>query len=130
MAQLGSLERKVMDVLWATLEAELTVREIAEQIPERAYTTVLTVLDRLHHKDMVRRVTDARAHRYAAAASRESYIAELMNEALGAAADRNAVLVRFAGTVTPTEAAVLRRALGARNGADAAPGRTPTEGSA
>ncbi|HUZ09174.1 MAG TPA: BlaI/MecI/CopY family transcriptional regulator [Acidimicrobiales bacterium] len=111
MARLGELERKVMDVLWAAVGTELTVRQVAEELPRHAYTTVLTVLDRLERKDMVRRTKEGRAFRYAAAASREAYTAQLMHEALGAALDRDAVLVRFAETVTGAEAQVLRRAL-------------------
>jgi len=111
MARLGELERKVMEVLWADLSFEVTARQVEERLPGYAYTTILTVLDRLHRKGLVRRAKDGRAFRYAAISSREEYTAELMREALGAAADRDAVLVRFAETVSPTEAAVLREAL-------------------
>jgi len=112
VARLGELERKVMDVLWGSMETAMTVRQVAEKLPTYAYTTILTVLDRLQRKQMVRRTKDGRAHRYTAAASRETYTAELMLEALGAAPDRDAVLVRFAETVTESEAKVLRLALG------------------
>ncbi|HEY3940919.1 MAG TPA: BlaI/MecI/CopY family transcriptional regulator [Acidimicrobiales bacterium] len=111
MARLGELERRVMDVLWGSMDAELTVRQVAEELPRYAYTTLMTVLDRLHRKHMVLRTKDGRAHRYRAVASRESYTAELMHEALGAVVDRDAVLVRFAETVSPSEARVLRQAL-------------------
>ena len=110
-ARLGELERKVMEVLWADLRFEVTARHVEECLPGYAYTTILTVLDRLHRKGLVRRAKDGRAFRYAAISSREEYTAQLMREALGAAADRDAVLVRFAETVSPTEAAVLREAL-------------------
>ncbi|HEX3947046.1 MAG TPA: BlaI/MecI/CopY family transcriptional regulator [Acidimicrobiales bacterium] len=113
MASLGELERKVMEVLWEDPTADATVREVATHLPGYAYTTVLTVLDRLCHKALVTRTKDGRAFRYAAASSREEYTAELMREALGAAADREAVLVRFAETVSPDEADALRRALAA-----------------
>src|SRR5580704_2720608 len=100
-----------MDVLWESMGSEKTVRQVAEELPNHAYTTILTVLDRLQRKHMVRRTKDGRAHRYAATASREAYTAELMLEALGAAPDRDAVLVRFAEVVTSSEASVLRHAL-------------------
>jgi predicted transcriptional regulator len=100
-----------MDVLWGSMGSGLTVREVAAELPEHAYTTVLTVLDRLRRKRLVQRRKDGRAHRYFASASRESYMAELMHEALGTAPDREAVLVRFAETVSVDEAGVLRRAL-------------------
>lgn len=111
MARLGVLERRVMDVLWGCEGTELTVREVAGVLPSHAYTTVLTVLNRLEHKQMVRRSTAGRAHRYTPTASRESYTAQLMHEALGSASDRNAALIRFVETVSPDEAVILHRAL-------------------
>jgi predicted transcriptional regulator len=111
MNRLGDLERKVMDVLWNSAERPLTGREVADQLPDRAYTTVLTILERLRRKGMVRRTTAGRAHRFAASATRESYMAELMIDAMGDSRDRGAVLVRFAESVSSDEAQVLRRAL-------------------
>ena len=64
MNRLGELERKVMDVLWDFAEPALTGREVADQLPDRAYTTVLTILDRLRRKGMVHRTTVGRAHRF------------------------------------------------------------------
>ena len=112
MAALGELERRVMDVLWGSMGTPLTGRQVADQLPDRAYTTVLTILERLRRKNMVERTTEGKAHCFAASASRETYMAELMVEALGSAQDRQAVLVRFAEVVSPEEAVVLRRALG------------------
>jgi predicted transcriptional regulator len=111
MTRLGELERRVMDELWSSMGTERTVREVAEHLPSHAYTTVLTILDRLERKGLVRRSRDGRAHRYAAVASREEYTAELMHEALVGTSDRDAALVRFAETVSSEEAAVLREAL-------------------
>jgi predicted transcriptional regulator len=108
MARLGELERKVMEVLWADVGAQVTVRHVEERLPGYAYTTLLTVLTRLERKGLVRRAKDGRAFRYAAVTSREEYTADLMREALGGATDRAAVLARFAETVSPAEAAVLR----------------------
>ncbi len=87
-------------------------------MPDRAYTTVLTILERLRRKNLVERTTDGRTHRFAAADTREAYRAELMIDALGeATANRSAVLVRFAESVSPDEAEILRRALGEAAGA-------------
>jgi predicted transcriptional regulator len=111
MAGLGELERRVMDVLWGSMGTPMTGRQVADQLPDRAYTTVLTILERLRRKNLVERTTDEKVHRFEATASRETYMAELMVEALGSAQDRQAVLVRFAEVVSPEEAVVLRRAL-------------------
>ncbi|MEU1751419.1 BlaI/MecI/CopY family transcriptional regulator [Micromonospora matsumotoense] len=121
MTRLGDLERAVMDVLWDVVPGTsdgVTVREVAEALDGRelAYTTVMTVLDRLAGKGMVQREREGRAWRYRAAASREAHIARLMLDALDLGGSRDAALVRFARSVTGTEAEVLRAALGAEAG--------------
>jgi predicted transcriptional regulator len=112
MTRLGELERAVMDVLWDRA-APTTVREVAEALEDRdlAYTTVMTVLDRLAGKDMVERERSGRAWSYRPAASREAFIAQLMLDALDLTGSRDAALVRFARSVSGTEAEVLRAAL-------------------
>ncbi|MEH1167694.1 BlaI/MecI/CopY family transcriptional regulator [Micromonospora sp. CPCC 205539] len=118
MTRLGDLERAVMDVLWDVVPGTsdgVTVREVADALDGRelAYTTVMTVLDRLAGKGMVQREREGRAWRYRPAASREAHIAQLMLDALDLGGSRDAALVRFARSVTGTEAEVLRAALGA-----------------
>jgi len=110
---LGQLERRVMDILWDASDESLSGRQVAEQLPDRAYTTVMTILERLRRKRLLVRSSSGKVHTYRAAASRESYTASLMLDELGSAPDRDAVLVRFAQTVSPEEAVTLRRALGA-----------------
>jgi predicted transcriptional regulator len=106
------LERAVMDVLWDR-DAPATVREVGDALSNRelAYTTVMTVLDRLAGKGMVQRERTGRAWSYRPAAAREAYIAQLMLDALELAGSKDAALVRFARSVTGTEAEVLRAAL-------------------
>ena len=115
-----------MDVLWDVVPGTsdgVTVREVADALDGRelAYTTVMTVLDRLAGKGMVQREREGRAWRYRPAASREAHIAQLMLDALDLGGSRDAALVRFARSVTGTEAEVLRAALGER-------GRAPADG--
>lgn len=113
MARLGELERSVMNVLWDA-NTPLTVRDVLERMGERdlAYTTIMTVLDRLGTKEMVRRDRDGRAFRYAPALSRDAATSELLHAALNeAGTDRTAALVHFARTVDPAEAQALRAAL-------------------
>ena len=115
-----------MDVLWDTVPGTsdgVTVREVADALDGRelAYTTVMTVLDRLAGKGMVQREREGRAWRYRAAASREAHIAQLMLDALDLGGSRDAALVRFARSVTGTEAEVLRAALADRGRPTAAP---------
>jgi predicted transcriptional regulator len=113
MPRLGELERSVMNVLWDA-SAPLTVREVLDALGERdlAYTTVMTVLDRLGTKQMVRRERDGRAFHYAPALTRDAATSELLHAALDeAGTDRTAALVHFARTVDPDEAKALRAAL-------------------
>jgi predicted transcriptional regulator len=111
VATLGELERQVMDVLWGEPGRELTGRDVVKVLPGHAYTTVATVLDRLAHKGLVRRTRGGRAIRFTATDTRAAHTAELMHEAMLVARDPDAVLARFAETVTREEAAVLRHAL-------------------
>lgn len=108
----GELERAVMDVLWAA-SSPLSVRVVVERLGDQrlAYTTVMTVLDRLAAKKTVTRQRDGRAWLYRAAASKEEFIAGLMNEALDLAGDRSAVLTHFAHLVSDDDAGALRAAL-------------------
>lgn len=112
MNRLGDLERAVMDVLWDNTEP-LTVRQVGLRLANRdlAHTTVMTVLDRLAKKGVVTRQRTGRAWQYQAAASRESYVTELMMHALDQTGDRSAALASFVRRVSESEAAALRRAL-------------------
>lgn len=104
-----------MDVLWDRCPETggLTVREVADALKERelAYTTVMTVLDRLAGKGMVERERNGRAWSYRPAASRDAFVAQLMLDALDLTGSRDAALVHFARSVTGKEAEVLRQAL-------------------
>ena len=73
MPHLGELERRIMEVLWRPGSPARSVRGVLGELSGRdlAYTTVLTVLDRLAKKGLVDRVRDGRAWRYTAAVSRE-----------------------------------------------------------
>jgi predicted transcriptional regulator len=109
---LGELERAVMEVLWDRGEPVL-IRDVVGALEARdlAYTTVMTVLDRLEKKDVVRRQRDGRAWRYEAVSNREGYIAQLMLDALDLTGDRSAALTRFAMSVSKPEVEVLSKAL-------------------
>ncbi|WP_152365282.1 BlaI/MecI/CopY family transcriptional regulator [Microlunatus speluncae] len=110
---LGELERKVMERLWDAPDPQ-SVRDVHQTLSqdrELAYTTVMTVLDRLAKKGVVRRERDGRAYRYAPVQSREELVAELMHTALETGADRTAALVAFVGRVSDNEAAAMRAAL-------------------
>ncbi|HLR86077.1 MAG TPA: BlaI/MecI/CopY family transcriptional regulator [Nocardioidaceae bacterium] len=112
--QLGELEREVMERLWAADEP-LSVRDVYEQLSEQrhlAYTTVMTVLDRLSRKEMAVRTQRGRAYLYSPASSRNELTTNLLNEVLDdAGGDRTSALVHFAETVSADEADAIRAAL-------------------
>jgi predicted transcriptional regulator len=109
--RLGDLERRVMDILWEQPTREMTGRDVADTLPESAYTTVATVLDRLVHKGLVRRRMDRGAIQFATVGTRAAYTAVLMRDALAADREPESALVRFAETLSPAEAAILRDSL-------------------
>ena len=115
MERLQGLERAAMEVVWGA-PVPLTAREVADALADRglAYTTWLTVLGRLERKGLLRRDKSAKAHTYASTASRADHVALLMEQALGQADDRQAVLQHFARSVSADDAAALRRALEGR----------------
>jgi predicted transcriptional regulator len=111
---LGELEAAVMELFWSA-DATRVVREVVSELaPQRplAYTTVMTVMDNLHRKGFLRRERDGRAWRYAAALSREGYVAGLMSDALSGSADRAGALMRFVEQIGDEDAEVLNRVLG------------------
>jgi predicted transcriptional regulator len=103
---LGDLEREIMTQLWDAGEP-LTVRQVHERLSrdrDLAYTTVMTVLDRLAKKRVVTQEKQDRAYRYAPAPSRAEMTAALMLDALSAAPDgatRDAALAHFVGRLGP-----------------------------
>jgi predicted transcriptional regulator len=111
-ARLGELERRVMDILWEEPGREMAGRDVASLLPEHAYTTVATVLDRLVHKGLVHRKMEGRFIRFTAIGTPGAHTAILMHEALAIGGDdRESALIRFAETLSPFEAAVLARTL-------------------
>jgi len=100
-----------MDYLWGHDEGEQTGRQVADALPEYAYTTVATVLDRLVHKGLVRRRMDGRTIRFVAVGTRGAHTAVLMHEALAEGNDPDAALLHFAGILSSDEADILRKSL-------------------
>lgn len=115
MRSFGHLERDIMRVIWRA-PAPVTGHDIAARLPTNrdiAYTTLITVVDRLRDKGLLTRFRDGRSFRYQAAVTEEEYAAKLMTQALNASDDRSKALLHFAGQLEPDEAAALRAALAA-----------------
>lgn len=121
-ARLGDLERTIMDRLWALdgsdSDAALTVRDIHESISKErdiAYTTVMTVLDRLTKKGLVTRERDGRAWRYQPVSTSEEITAQLLREGLDhiESSDRRAAMMHFLDAASAEEIDDLKAALAA-----------------
>jgi predicted transcriptional regulator len=110
MAVLGELEMQVMGQLWAD-EKPLSVRAIHEVLSserELAYTTVMTVLDRLAKKGLVLREQEGRAWLYRPAVGlAELVAAELVRSVQDAGDEADSALLLFAGQLNEQQ----RRAL-------------------
>jgi predicted transcriptional regulator len=115
MARFGDLEAAIMDVVWAAA-ARVRVREVCDQLNRDralAFNTVQTVMENLYRKGWLDRRKDGRAYWYESVRSRDDYAAGLLAEALSAAGDPAATLVRLVGALEPGEAVRLRAALDA-----------------
>ena len=109
---LGELETSVLDLLWSS-PSPLSVREVGAKLnrrPALAYTTVLTVLDRLHDKGFVQREKSGRAFLYRPRVLREALMAERAAAALSKKGPpQNAVLLAFLDSVESRDPALLDR---------------------
>jgi predicted transcriptional regulator len=115
---LRELETAAKDQVWAH-DRPVTAREVADALTRQrrlAYTTVLTVMNRLVNKGMVAKQRPGRAATFRAVRSREAHTAALMAAVLGTASDGSAVLLRFAEERSADQADALRRALEASRG--------------
>lgn len=102
-----------MDCLWDS-HVGMSAADLRSALADRdlALTTVHTVLTRLEKKGFVRRTTNQRPHLYTSTSSPEEHMAELMNEVLSQAPNRQAVLARFLGTVSDSDTKFLTKLLG------------------
>lgn len=113
MRGLGELEAAVMNVLWDATEP-MKVRDVLERLDtgkQLAYTTVMTVLDKLHRKQWVQRELHGKAYSYESAFSREEASARALREVLDSAEDPGAVLAHFIASVSTEETELLRNEL-------------------
>lgn len=112
---LHELEAEVMQEVWRR-DGEVTVRDVLGALngrnrKQRAYTTLMTILARLHVKGLLRRELRGKTHFYRAALTRDEYAdarARAEVEAL-VAAYGDAALVHFSRQVDALDAADLRR---------------------
>ncbi|MFV8183354.1 MULTISPECIES: BlaI/MecI/CopY family transcriptional regulator [unclassified Streptomyces] len=111
----GELESAVLGALWAADEP-LTGRQVLERLPGNlAYTTVLTILSRLHAKGMLIRQPADRGYAYAPVRDEAADTAVRMHGLLERGSDRAAVLSRFVSELSPEDEQLLQRLLGGQD---------------
>ncbi|MBL7492780.1 BlaI/MecI/CopY family transcriptional regulator [Frankia sp. AgB1.9] len=113
MELLGDLEAEVMDRMWARIEPA-TVRDILGELqPVRplAYTTVMTVMDRLFQKGWLTRERAGRGYAYTTTLSRSEYTARQLSEVLSTTDNRGMALLHFVRAMDTAEAEALSDAL-------------------
>jgi predicted transcriptional regulator len=73
---LSELEAEVMDEVWG--RDEVTVRDVLEALnagpKQRAYTTIMTIMARLHRKGLLQRKREGKTDIYRPVMSREEYL--------------------------------------------------------
>jgi predicted transcriptional regulator len=103
----GDLKQQVLDVL-LTSHTPLTPGQVRDAIDaDLAYTTVMTVLNRLCEQGLATRRRAGRAFAYAAVVDRAEVTARQMQRLLETGGDRVAVLRRFLGVLSDDDERVL-----------------------
>jgi len=110
----GALEAQVLAVLRAA-QVPLSPGQVRERLAirprgELSYSTVVTILSRLHAKGLLARERAGRGFAYTPV-DPASVAAGQMSRALDAGADHGAVLTRFVSGLSGRDARLLRRLL-------------------
>jgi predicted transcriptional regulator len=107
----GELEAAALAVLLAA-NSPLTPGQVLDRLGGGlAYSTVVTILSRLHVKGVLTRLRAGRAYSYAPVADEPGLAARRMRGVLDAEANREAVLARFVSGLSPADEELLRRML-------------------
>lgn len=103
LSPFGDLERKVMEILWKNKETSLSVKEVHQELGEKefAYTTIMTVLDRLYHKGVLGRKKEGKAYYYFPLFSKEEFQKRIARELMKnlAKEDFSSLVFAFEGVV-------------------------------
>ncbi len=108
----GELEAAVLAVL-QNADTPLSPADVLARLGGGlAYTTVVTILARLHAKGVVSRHKDGRSFRYSPADDPAGLAARRLARMLDAEPDREGVLARFVSGLSGADEDLLRRVLG------------------
>jgi predicted transcriptional regulator len=76
------LERRVLEALWRR-RRDARVRDLQPFFPDIAYTTLMTTLDRLHRKGILRRIPAGRAFAYMPRVTRAEAVMSFLVDEVG-----------------------------------------------
>lgn len=108
----GALEGEVLALLQADREP-LTPGQVLERLGGLlAYSTVVTVLSRMHDKGLLTRTKQGRAFAYTPVADGHGLTARRMRQLMETDSDRAAVLSRFVQDLPARDEELLRQLLG------------------
>src|ERR1700761_9138681 len=108
----GERAGEVLGILQAAGEP-MSPADVRERLGgDLAYTTVVTILSRLHAKGVLDRERAGRAFRYSPVADEPGLAARQMASVLASEPDREAVLARFVSNLSDQDEQALRRVLG------------------
>ena len=113
----GELEQAVLTVLWSA-DAALSPGEVRDRLGSDgagglSYSTVVTILSRLHEKGVLDRTREGRAFRYTpVVADVAGLAARQLTDVRNRHDDREAVLSRFVAELSDGDEELLRRLLG------------------
>jgi predicted transcriptional regulator len=107
----GELEAEILALLWTAGEP-LTAVDVQRRLDgDLAYTTVVTILSRLHDKQVLDRARSGRAYAYEPVTDEPGLAARRMRQVLDSEDDRDAVLAQFVSNLSNADERVLRRLL-------------------
>jgi predicted transcriptional regulator len=107
----GALEAEVLAVLWNAREPLSATDVQARLEDDLAYTTVVTILTRLHDKGVATREKHGRSFFYHAVDDEVGLAARKMTKVLDGEPDRGSVLARFVTQLSESDEATLRALL-------------------
>ncbi|MGI5138263.1 BlaI/MecI/CopY family transcriptional regulator [Streptomyces sp. CA-106110] len=114
----GVREAEILDHLQQS-DTALTPGEVTERLGgELTYNSVVTILTRMYVKGVLTRTARGRAYAYAPVTDDAGFAAQRMHTVLEERPDREAVLARFADTLSDTDADLLRQVLGTEQDPD------------
>ncbi|NML51264.1 BlaI/MecI/CopY family transcriptional regulator [Streptomyces sp. R302] len=124
----GELEAQVLAAVRAA-GGPVTAGRVRERLGGGlAYTTVITILTRLHAKGAVARERVGRSFEWTAVADEAGLAALRMRRLLDGEGDRQAVLARFVTTLPASDEQLLRELLARAEGEAEAVGEAEAEG--